>query len=181
MSDRLNPTPHGHAAAEAISALQKAIRRGDAVLAAYFADQIQGAGYRKWAWRRILTTAAEDCAPGIAREIVALHYADGICTAGRKVATRIFWSAAILLLAKAAKCRDADHLTNLAIPAVAIEDAAALIADVREGGAREMPDFALDVHTQKGRMMGRTKAQFFADEFRALAPRVPGVFDDLID
>jgi len=42
-----------------------------------------------------------------------------------------------------------------------------------------MPDYAYDCHTAAGRKKGRTKAQFFRDEQRALKPHQPGLFDDL--
>ena len=41
--------------------------------------------------------------------------------------------------------------------------------------------YAFDCHTQKGRKMGKTKAEFFRDEQPALEPFHPGLFDDLID
>ncbi|MDE7441666.1 MAG: hypothetical protein K2M69_05835 [Muribaculaceae bacterium] len=43
-----------------------------------------------------------------------------------------------------------------------------------------VPHYAPDVHTRKGKKLGRTKEDFFRDEHQALNPRVPGLFDDLV-
>lgn len=43
-----------------------------------------------------------------------------------------------------------------------------------------IPDYTYDVHTRKGRKAGRTKEEFFREEFEALKPRVPGLFDGLV-
>lgn len=44
----------------------------------------------------------------------------------------------------------------------------------------QVPEYTFDVHTRKGRKMGRTKEQFFHEEHEALTPRVPGLFDNLV-
>jgi hypothetical protein len=45
----------------------------------------------------------------------------------------------------------------------------------------EVPSYAYDCNTQKGRAKGKTKNQFFIEEFEALSPRELGLFDNLID
>jgi len=53
-------------------------------------------------------------------------------------------------------------------------------SNLRCASKREkIPDYAFDCHTQKGRRMGKTKAEFFRDEQAALEPFQPGLFDDL--
>jgi hypothetical protein len=44
-----------------------------------------------------------------------------------------------------------------------------------------IPGYTYDCHTQKDRRQGRTKADFFRDEQRALRPSQPGLFDYLAD
>ena len=44
----------------------------------------------------------------------------------------------------------------------------------------DIPPYTLDVHTLKGKMAGKTKTQFFAEEHAALEPRQIGFFDDLV-
>ena len=48
-------------------------------------------------------------------------------------------------------------------------------------GREKMRVFAFDCHTQKGRKMGKSKAEFFRDEQAALEPFQPRLFDDLIE
>ncbi len=55
-----------------------------------------------------------------------------------------------------------------------------LAADLEKTGREKIPDYAFDCHTQKGRKMGKTKAEFFRDKQAALEPFQPGLFDDLI-
>jgi hypothetical protein len=52
---------------------------------------------------------------------------------------------------------------------------------LEKAGRERIPDYAFDCHTQKGRKMGKSKAEFFRDEQAALEPFQPGLFDDLID
>ena len=54
-------------------------------------------------------------------------------------------------------------------------EAVRLAADLREAPKYvSIPDYAYDCHTAAGRKKGRTKAQFFRDEQRALRPHQPG-------
>ncbi|HPD15795.1 MAG TPA: hypothetical protein PLE19_12645 [Planctomycetota bacterium] len=176
-------TVRGYDLADVASALQKAIRRADGRLAGYWAIELWESGYDAYAWRRLLTVSAEDCWGIITQEIVALHHAYQTINAGKgERRGRVFLAKAALLLAQAIKCRDADHLTNLvydraAIPTLVLE---ADIAEARR--TREpIPDYALDVHTSEGRRRGKTKSDFFRDEFNALKPRETGLFDHLAD
>ena len=43
-----------------------------------------------------------------------------------------------------------------------------------------IPDYTFDVHTRKGKNMGEPKKNSFGEEYKALQPRVPGLFDDLV-
>ena len=88
-------------------------------------------------------------------------------------------SKAVILLCAARKNRDADHLQNFVYDALAGIDADKLAADLLKGGKVEIPDYAFDCHTLKGKRAGKTKADFFREEQRALKPFQPGLFDDL--
>jgi len=175
-------TIRGYLLLEVASALQKAIRRGDAKLAGYWTIELFESGYQGYLWRRLLTISAEDCWGVITHEVEALHGAWKQVHKQKPGSGRIFAAKAALLLSQARKCRDADHLTNLIYDALGI-DAAQLEAELQ--AAREhpepIPDYAFDVHTEKGRKAGKTKRDFFRDEFKALKPREPGLFDDLLD
>lgn len=81
------------------------------------------------------------------------------------------------MLCDVRKSRDADHLQNFIYDRNEVE-IEKWIEDVRRNPI-PVPDYTFDVHTKRGKMMGRTKEQFFKDEFKALKPREAGLFDDL--
>lgn len=179
-------TAKGHDFYEAASAMQKAIRRGDARLAGYFALDIFHGGYWKYVWKRLLTISAEDCAGVITKEIEALYNSYMFVNEGRKKHEkpkgRIFISKAVILLAQAMKSRDADHLQCLIYDKdqVTDQEAEELINSVKEE-KQEIPDYAHDVHTRKGKRMGKTKREFFIEEHDALEPRQLNLFDDAVN
>jgi hypothetical protein len=87
-------------------------------------------------------------------------------------------SKAVLLLCDCRKCRDADHLQNFIYDRQDV-DVERWIEDVRLHPL-PVPEYTFDIHTRKGKRMGRTKEEFFREELEALRPRVPGLFDDLV-
>jgi replication-associated recombination protein RarA len=182
---RFSPsTKRGYNLFEVASCLQKAIRRGDTALAGYMAVELFESGYHLYCWKRLLTISAEDCAGVITTEIKALFDSFNELNAGaKKVRSRVFLSKAVIVLCAAMKCRDADHLTNYVYDRRMI-DAQRLTAALAESRNSpepiELPEYTFDVHTRKGRMKGKTKADFFRDELGALHPRQIGLFDDLI-
>lgn len=164
---------------EVSSAMQKAIRRGDAATAGYFALELWHSGYRDYVWKRLFTISAEDCYGLITAEIEALWQGHELVNMNKKEPKgRIFVSKAVILLCECAKCRDADHLQNLIYDRRAV-DVQKWIDDVRRCPL-PIPPYTYDVHTRKGKKFGRTKEEFFRDEYEALNPRVPGLFDDLV-
>jgi replication-associated recombination protein RarA len=171
-------TKRGYSLLEVASALQKAIRRADARLSGYWAIELFESGYQQYLWRRLLTISAEDCWGVITHEIESLYRSWQLIDQQKKGAGRIFAAKATILLAQARKCRDADHLTNLVYDPKSIPDAR-LESDL--DAAREateaIPDYAFDCHTNAGRKAGKTKDMFFREEYAALDPKEPGLFD----
>ena len=175
-------TIRGYAFGEVASALQKAIRRGDARLAGYWAVELFESNFREYVWRRLLTVSAEDCWGILTAEIEALYRSWQVIDKQKKGGGRIFVSKAVILLSMAKKCRDADHLTNLVYDPAKI-DSAELEASLEEArkSPEPIPDYALDCHTRAGKRAGKTKDQFFVEEFDALQPREKGLFDVELD
>ena len=68
-------TVRGYDFGEATSAMQKAIRRGDAKIAGYFAIELFVSNYREYVWRRLLTISAEDCWGILTQEVESLYRA----------------------------------------------------------------------------------------------------------
>jgi len=171
-------TIRGYLLSEVASALQKGIRRGDARLAGYWAIEMFESNFKEYLWRRLLTISAEDCWGVITQEIEALYRSWQMIDKQRPGGGRIFASKAVILLAMAVKCRDADHLTNLVYDPKAIDDEL-LHADLEEArkSPEPIPEYAFDIHTSAGRKAGKTKTEFFVQEQAALTPRQPGLFD----
>ena len=172
-------TKGGYDFYEVSSAMQKAIRRADIAVAGFFALELWESGFRDYVWKRLFTISAEDCFGIITHEIEALWQGHELVN---KKATspkgRIFVSKAVILLCECRKCRDADHLQNLIYDRKEI-DVEKWIEDVRLNPI-PIPQYTFDVHTRRGKKQGRTKEEFFRDEFNALNPREKGLFDDLI-
>ena len=82
----------------------------------------------------------------------------------RQAKGRIFISKAVILLSAAKKNRDANHLRNFVHDQCAGLDADKLAADLQKAGREKIPYYAFDCHTQKGRKMGKSKAEFFRAE-----------------
>lgn len=159
--------------------MQKAIRRGDARVAGFFALELWHSNFRDYVWKRLFTISAEDCYGLITSEIEALWQGHELVNKNKSEPKgRIFVSKAVLLLCECRKNRDADHLQNLIYDRNDI-DVERWIDDVRHYPL-PIPQYTFDVHTRKGKKMGRTKAEFFREEYEALKPRVPGLFDNLV-
>ncbi len=173
-------TTRGYQLSDVASALQKAIRRGDARVAGYFAIEMFESNYTAYAWRRLLTISAEDCADLITREIQALFEAWQTIDKQKRGGGRIFLAKAVVLLCQHPKSRDADHLTNLVYDAKSVDESA-LKAALDEARAHPIPmpipAYAYDCHTGTGKRLGKTKRQFFLEEHDALTPRQDGLFD----
>lgn len=172
-------TVRGYDFFEVSSAMQKAIRRADAAVAGYFALELWTSGYRDYVWKRLFTISAEDCYGVITKEIEALWQGHELVNQGSKEPKgRIFVSKAVILLCECRKCRDADHLQNFIYDKLLI-DADEWLEDVRQNPI-PIPSYTFDVHTRRGKKMGRTKEEFFRDEYESLNPREKGLFDGLM-
>lgn len=170
-------TINGYDFFEVSSAMQKAIRRADAAVAGFFALELWHSNYPDYVWRRLFTISAEDCYGLITSEIEALWQGHELVNkTSKKLKGRIFVSKAVILLCECRKCRDADHLQNMIYDRNDV-DVEKWIDDVRKNPI-DIPDYTFDVHTRTGKKRGRTKEEFFQDEYEALTPRIPGLFDE---
>lgn len=159
--------------------MQKAIRRGDAAVAGFFALELWTSGYRDYVWKRLFTISAEDCYGLVTHEVEALWQGHELVNKGKNEPKgRIFVSKAVLLLCECRKSRDADHLQNFVYDYRDV-DVEKWIEDVRAYPIA-IPAYTYDVHTKRGKKYGRTKEEFFREELEALNNRVPGLFDDLV-
>lgn len=175
-------TKKGYNIYDVASCLQKALRRGDAKLAGYCALELYHSGFWKYVWKRILTVSAEDCGGIITKEVWALlesflfinDYSD-VMGKGR-----IFIAKAVLVTARQIKNRDADHLNNLIYDATD-KEADTIIKNFDNKGVIEFPQYVFDCHTKTGKARGKTKRDFFIEEFKALENRQKGLFDEYLE
>jgi len=152
-SDRSEPPPtrHGHRFDEAASSLQKSIRRSDVEAAVYWTIELLE-HTPHYVWHRLKVIASEDIGlagdPALPATLHALHVS---FDEGRKRKgggdSGLFAVHAAMLLARSRKSSVVAHC----LLAVAAE------------GPREVPDHALDKHTQAGRQMGRGWDHFWAE------------------
>jgi replication-associated recombination protein RarA len=182
-------TRRGDPLGDVVSAMQKAIRRGDPRLAGYFALELAYANFDTYCWRRLTICAAEDCWGALHGAFEALQAAYWRVKSEEKKpversSCRLLLTKAVLLLAQAKKCRDADHLLCFLYEgqqAHADELAAAILeAHADPEHLPELPEYAYDCHTARGKRAGKPRQHFFRDECEALEPRQPGFFDDRV-
>jgi replication-associated recombination protein RarA len=150
-------TASGYLNSECTSAMQKCIRRGLEEEALFWATELDLAGYGAYVWRRLQIIASEDI--GLADPNVCVHvrilyenWAEQRKNAPkerRNITGRIFLVHAILICVRAKKSR--------------MVDTALITMYVSERPQREILDFALDMHTAKGRGAQRGVDHFFKE------------------
>jgi len=148
-------TVGGYFNSDVTSAMQKCIRRGLEEEALFWATELDLAGYGAYVWKRLRIIASEDI--GLADSNVAVQlrvlYENWIEQRKKKedysLAERLFLIHAVLLCVRAKKSR--------------IVDTALITMYESERPARDIPDFALDMHTIKGRRLGRGVDHFFEE------------------
>ena len=158
---------------ETSSAMQKAIRRADEKIAGYFALELFQSGYYRYVWKRLLTISAEDVELPITREILSLHKGFEMVNTPKKteIKGRIFISKAVILLCRATKSRDMDHLQNLVYELKMSIDDDQIKKELDQSDEYiDIPDYAYDCHTLKGKRRGKTKKDFFLEERESIFP-----------
>jgi replication-associated recombination protein RarA len=158
-------TYHGLPADEVISALQKEIRRGNAENAVLLAYEmaITCPALEDYLWQRLMIIAVEDIGFGEPNAPILLHALNQtIRTFNRSNGERkLFAVHAVRYLCHCQKDRSSDEMLNWVKHAVARGEAQASI-----------PDYALDMHTARGRAKGRGVRHFY-EEGAKLEPESP--------
>jgi replication-associated recombination protein RarA len=148
-------TQSGYLNSECTSAMQKCIRRGLEEEALFWATELDLAGYGAYVWKRLRIIATEDVGladPNLCVQVRIL-YENWIEQRKKKddrsLAERLFLVHAVLLCVRAKKSR--------------MVDTALMTMYESERPKRKIPDFALDMHTIKGRKLGRGVDHFFTE------------------
>jgi len=151
---RLSQTPRGYDIYELLSALQKDIRRGNEYQALFWAAELESFN-SKMLWNRLQVIASEDI--GVASpfaplliDVLERKYDDA--RKRNNDSYRLFLTHAVLFLARSRKSRIVDDLLNVVYGEIQHEDKKLSI-----------PDYALDMHTLKGKKMGRGLEHFFSE------------------
>jgi len=130
---------------EAASALQKSIRRNEEYNACWWAFIIHESGYFKYVWKRLMIIASEDVGNATPEAALIVHalqqnYQTAIMSTNRTKNDALqFIMQAVMYLCRAEKSREADSITNL------------IRANYEKGNFLEVPEYAVDIHTKRGR------------------------------
>ncbi len=140
---------------EVASAMQKSIRRGLEADALFWATELDLSGFGEYAWKRLRIMCSEDCGPdnpdlpaaitALYTNWLALRKKDDVKLAPE----RLFLVDAVIRLCRAVKWRGVDN--------------ALVVFYEGPRPRREVPDYALDRHTSRGRQRGRGWQHFFAE------------------
>ncbi len=146
---------------EAVSALQKFIRRGMEYEAVWMAHELVESGFWKYLFRRLMVISAEDSglADPIAAILVSSVYTSLITESQLKGKS---WfqpdqnrvDVVVMYLARAKKSRTVDYLGGI------------ILKKRGKGEKIELPNYCKDVHTKAGREKGMGDKEFFEEGSR---------------
>jgi replication-associated recombination protein RarA len=160
-------TKNGYDFFEVASAFQKSIRRGLEKEAMFWAVELYESGYQKYAWKRMVIMASEDVGlgtPGCITAIMALKQSYDFLFAlrERSLPEKLPFTQAVLTLVICRKSRYVD----LAI---------STYWNRHKTQPMAIPDYAYDMHTRKGKSMGRGLDHFYKEASRINnANKMPG-------
>jgi replication-associated recombination protein RarA len=158
-------TRHDFPADEVISALQKEIRRGNTENAALLAYEMAttGPALEAYLWKRLEVISVEDVGWGDLQAPVLVHtLREMVENLDRDDGERLLYAVhAVRYLCESQKDRSSDEMVNW------------LKAEVESGRLLpEIPDYAIDMHTRRGKAMNRGLRHFW-EEGAKLRPELP--------
>ena len=158
-------TPNGYYLDEVISALQKEIRRGKEYEAVYWALELESFN-PKALWNRLKVIASEDVGLANSMAPVLVNTLEESYLKGKekdKGESMLFLVNAVLFLARSPKSRIVDNLLTV-------------VSHAEE--KLEMPDYAIDKHTYRGRKKGRGIEHFFAEGAKLVNQAIEDPYED---
>lgn len=154
-------TKNGYRLDEVVSALQKEIRRGNELMAKYWALEMNESGYWRYCFRRMQVISGEDI--GLANPeamiLVSSTYASLLMQDKTKRMTSVdnnIIGFVVVYLARSPKSRHIDYLGGV------------ILKRKEKGWKAEIPDYALDMHCERGRLMGIGEDHFFREGSKIL-------------
>lgn len=147
-------TARGYDLNELLSALQKDIRRGREYEAMFWAAELESFN-PKALWNRLVVIASEDIGPAntmmsLLIETLKKQYFDA--SERGNDSYRLFLTNAVVSLARSQKSRITDDLLNVVYGEIQ-----------HENKKLPIPDYALDMHTYRGRKKGRSFDHFLSE------------------
>ena len=152
-------TLNGYDLFEVVSALQKEIRRCNEHGAMYWGVELYESGFIPYAWKRMIIMSTEDIglanpmAPVVINALYEQYQKLSEAKNDRKKQNRLPYVQAILYLANSPKSRHTDWALNYHFDSHYFIDT----------DKREIPDYAIDIHTRKGKAIGKTINDFFEE------------------
>ena len=152
-------TLNGYDLFEVVSAFQKEIRRGNEEDAMYWGVELYESGFIPYAWKRMFIISTEDI--GLANPMATViinslywQYEKLSSNKGdKKKQERLPYVQAILYLVNSPKSRHTDWALNYYFDSH-------LFIDRK---MKPIPDYALDIHTRRGKIKGKTIDDFFTE------------------
>ncbi len=147
-------TKHGYDHYELLSALQKCVRRGLEYEAVHFAVELEEFN-PTMLWNRLKIMACEDIGPAnpvmpLLIDLLQKQYLSEKAKLAEST-YKLFLVNAVVCLCRSQKSRITDDLLNI-------------VYTEREAGMLlSIPDFALDMHTARGKAMGKGIDDFFTE------------------
>lgn len=150
-------TIKGYDLFEVVSAFQKSIRRGKEHDAMFWGVELYESGYIPLAWKRMIVICTEDIGlayPSAPVIINALkqQYDELSKADDKKQQCRLPYVQAVLFLTHAPKSRITDWALNYWFD-----------SHLFDTHNREIPEYALDIHTRRGKSKGKTITHFFTE------------------
>lgn len=147
-------TKNGYMLDEAVSSLQKEIRRGNELMATYWTFEMNDSGFWRYCFRRLQVIAGEDIGLANPEAMILVSSTYSSLLAQDKVKKIIQVDNNILgfivsYLARSKKSRVVDYIGGI------------IFKRKEQGWKPEVEDYSLDVHTRRGRELGKTESDFF--------------------
>ena len=147
-------TKKGYDFYEVASAFQKSIRRGLLEDAMYWGIELYESNYSEYAWKRMIIMASEDVGlgePSCIVQIMALKQSyDFLHLRGDAGAKKLPFTQAVVVLTNSRKSRFIDH-------------AITVYWQQNKEEMKPIPNWAYDMHTRKGKAMGRGLDYFYKE------------------
>lgn len=152
-------TKNGYRLDEVVSALQKEIRRGNELMASYWAFEMNESGYWRYCFRRLQVVAGEDLGLANPEAMILVSSTYSSLLAQDKVKKIIQVDNNVLgfivsYMARSKKSRVVDYIGGI------------ILKRKEQGWKPKIPDYAIDEHTEKGRELGKDDNEFFREGSR---------------